>query len=66
MITLGITASASSSYPAKPGIKGVKIKTLNYYFFRKAVRTRLYISLDISLFTTESPATAEMKYWFSM
>jgi len=32
MITLGNIASASSNYPAKPGIKGINITTLNFFF----------------------------------
>jgi len=33
MITLGIIASGSSNYPAKPGISGKTIKTLNFFFY---------------------------------
>jgi hypothetical protein len=31
MIILGKTAYGASNYPAKPGIRGIKTKTLNFF-----------------------------------
>jgi hypothetical protein len=61
MITLGSDALGSSSYPAKPGIRGRMIITLKFYFYLIALIILLHILYIIKFFTVQFLLVDEIK-----
>jgi len=61
MMTRGTIASGSSSSPAKPGISGIKIHTLNFYFYLTALSILWKIVKEIKFFTELSSEAFDKK-----